>query len=123
MKNQSVAITLSAPVKKSSNSAGVMSSGPIGGDAVKNSIVVSKCFAILAFSYFRCERQSLLRSCPWGELSEALAMRGSLGLTYRDHLADPVANHHGVNIATKVGDVSLPLFQFPLTAREANLLA
>jgi len=50
-------------------------------------------------------------------------MRGSLALTYRDHLADPVANHHGVNIATKVGDVFLPLFQFPLTAREANLLA
>jgi hypothetical protein len=31
-------------------------------------------------------------------------MRDSLGLTYRDHLADPVANHHGVNIATEAED-------------------
>ena len=33
----------------------------------------------------------------------------ALGLIYRDHLADPVANHQGVNIATKVADNVLPL--------------
>jgi len=76
----------------------------------------------LLFSYFRRERRSLLRSCPWRKLSEALAMRASLGLTYRDHLADPVANHHGVNIATKAGDVFLLLFRFLLRAREAYSL-
>jgi hypothetical protein len=50
-------------------------------------------------------------------------MRPSLGLTYRDHLADPVANHHGVNIATKAVEVLLLLFWFLLTAREAYSLA
>ena len=50
-------------------------------------------------------------------------MRAPLGLTYRDYLADPVANHHGVNIATKAGDVFLLLFRFLLTAREAYSLA
>jgi len=70
-----------------------MSSSPIGGDAVKNSIVSSNFLLFSAFYYFRRERQSLLRSCPWRKRSEALGMRGSLGMTYRDHLADPVANH------------------------------
>jgi len=84
-----------------------MSSSPIGGDAVKNSIVVSIFFAILTFFLFPCERQSLLRSCSRRKLSEALAMRASLGLTYRDHLADPVDSHQGVNIATKAGDTFL----------------
>ena len=43
--------TVSAPVKKSITSAGLVSGSPIGGDAVKNSIVVSKFFAILAFLF------------------------------------------------------------------------
>jgi len=50
-------------------------------------------------------------------------MRCSLGLTYRDHLADPVANHQGVNIATNAGDTFLLPFWFLLTAREADPLA
>ena len=45
-------------------------------------------------------------------------MRASLGLTYCDHLADPVANHEGVNIATKAEND----FLFLLTAQEANPL-
>ena len=58
------------------------------------------------------------------ELGELLSpMRASLGLTYRDHLADPVANHQGVNIATKGGDTFLLLFWFLLTAREADPFA
>jgi len=36
-------ISLSAPVEKSSSSIGLMSSSPIGGDAVENSIAVSIC--------------------------------------------------------------------------------
>ena len=86
-----------------------MSSGPIGGDAVKNSIGASKFFAILTFScsFVSANRCSFPGS--WMEVSEALAMRASLGLTYCDHLADPVANHQGVNIATKAEDHSLLL--------------
>jgi len=76
------------PVKKNISSAGLVSSGPVGGDAVKNSKVVSKFFCYSRFLFPR-ERQSLLRSCFGRKLSEALAMRASLGLTYRDHLADP----------------------------------
>ena len=81
-----------------------MSSGPIGGDAVKNSIEASKFFAILTFSCFLVSANRCSFPGAWRELSEALAMRDSLGLTYRDHLADPAANHHGVNIATKAED-------------------
>jgi hypothetical protein len=43
---------VSAPVKKSITSAGLVSSSTIGGDAVKNSIVVSKFFAIVSFLLF-----------------------------------------------------------------------
>jgi len=50
-------------------------------------------------------------------------MRGSLGLTYRDHLADPEDRHHGVNFATKAEGPFLLLFWFLLAAREANPLA
>jgi hypothetical protein len=50
-------------------------------------------------------------------------MRPSLGLTYRDHLADPVDSHQGVNFATKAGDIFLLIFSFLLMAREADPLA
>jgi hypothetical protein len=112
---------LSVPAKKNISSAGLVSSSPVGGDAVKNSLVVSKFFAILDFCYRR-ERQSLLRSCSGRKLSEALAMQASPGLTYRDHLADPADSHHGVNFATKAEGPFLLLFWFLLAAREANVL-
>jgi hypothetical protein len=95
---------VSAPVKKSIISAGLIGSGPIGGDAVKNSIGASKFFAILTFSCLLVSAHRCSFPGSWREVSEALALRASLGLTYRDHLADPVANHHGVNIATKAKD-------------------
>jgi hypothetical protein len=95
---------MSAPVKKSIIPAGLMSSGPIGGDAVKNSIGASESFAILTLFYLLVSANRCSFPGSWREVSEALAMRASLGLTYRDHLADPVANHHGVNIATKAED-------------------
>jgi len=82
----------------------LISSGPIGGDAVKNSTGASKFFAILTFSGLLVSANRCSFPGSWRELSEALAMRDSPGLTYRDHLADPVANHQGVNIATKAED-------------------
>ena len=51
-------IKVSAPVRKSSSSAGLMSSRPMGGDAVINSIGVSICGEFLGtvqFPQFRAE--------------------------------------------------------------------
>ena len=53
---------------------------------------------------------------------KTLAMRASLGLIYRDHLADPVANHQGVNSRPKLQTTSSPLLWLSLAAREANPL-
>ena len=49
---------------------------------------------------------------------KTLAMRASLGLIYRDHLADPVANHQGVNSRPKLQTTSSPLLW---TAEESFL--
>jgi hypothetical protein len=49
-------------------------------------------------------------------------MRASLGLTYRDHLADPADSHQSVNFATKAEGTFLLLSWFLLAAREANPL-
>ena len=105
---------LSAPVRKSSSSAGLMSSSPMGGDAVKNSIEVSKFFAILAFSCSRCERHSLLGSCPWRELSEAFALRASLGLAYRDDLAGPIESRQGTRASRRTLEILSPLLPVPV---------
>jgi len=56
---------LSVPVKKNISSAGLVSSSPVGGDAVKNSIVVSKFSAILAF-YFRVSANRCSVRVPGG---------------------------------------------------------
>jgi hypothetical protein len=56
---------LSVPVKKNISFAGLVSSGPVGGDAVKNSIVVSKFSAILAF-YFRVSANRCSVRVPGG---------------------------------------------------------
>jgi hypothetical protein len=78
----------------------------------------------LLFSLFECrrERQSLLGSCSGRELPDALAMRASPGLTYRDHLVDSVDGRQGVNFATKAEGPFLPLLRFLLAAQEANPL-
>jgi hypothetical protein len=56
---------LSVPVKKNISSAGWVSSSPVGEDAVKNSIVVSKFSAILAF-YFRVSANRCSVRVPGG---------------------------------------------------------
>ena len=59
------AFLMSVPVKKNISSAGLVSSSPVGGDAVKNSIVVSKFSAILAF-YFRVSANRCSVRVPGG---------------------------------------------------------
>ena len=86
----------------------------MGGDAVKNSIEVSKFFAILAFSFSRCERQSLLGSCPWRKLSEAFALRASLGLAYRDDLAGPIESRQGTRASRRTLEILFPLLPVPV---------
>jgi hypothetical protein len=54
-----------APMKKNISSAGLVSSSPVGGDAVKNSTVVSKFSAILAF-YFRVSANRCSVRVPGG---------------------------------------------------------
>ena len=87
---------------------------PMGGDAVKNSIEVSKFFAILAFSCSRCERHSLLGSCPWRELSEAFALRASLGSAYRDDLAGPIESRQGTRASRRTLEILFPLLPVPV---------
>ena len=86
----------------------------MGGDAVKNSIEVSKFFAILAFSCSRCERHSLLGSCPWRKLSEAFALRASLGLAYRDDLAGPIESRQGTRASRRTPEILFPLLPVPV---------
>ena len=86
----------------------------MGGDAVKNSIEVSKFFAILAFSCSRCERHSLLGSCPWRKLSEAFALRASLGLAYRDDLAGPIESRQGTRASRRTLEILFPLLPVPV---------
>jgi hypothetical protein len=58
-----------------------------------------------------------------GNCPRLFAVRASLGLTYRDHLADPIDGCPGIEHRDESQRHSPSLFWLLLTAREANALA
>ena len=81
--------SVSVQVKKNISSAGFVDSGPVGWDAVKSSIEVSKVFAILSFLVALASADCCFTPFPGGISPRLLPCELHLACL-RDHLTDPI---------------------------------